>query len=236
MGKLTLSEEVIRQERMLNYVVSIHPKMCPAPYGVAAEKVIAASKAAKSLLLKNKIGKHLGGMINDLEKIATSVYGKIRDNNKIRVFALNHMSEQLPNPDSRVTLMEECDALGQRRARLDWRMTHLDMKTIIRGQEIIDEELRNAGLGRLHIEMHEEVPPPHLTGGWHHMGTTRMHTDPRQGVVDENCRVHGVSNLFIAGPSVFPTGGYANPVLTIVALSLRLADHIKKRMAEEGGS
>jgi len=58
-----------------------------------------------------------------------------------------------------------------------------------------------------------------------------MHTDPRQGVVDENCRVHGVSNLFIAGSSVFPTVGYANPVLTLVALALRLADHVKGLLA-----
>ena len=69
-----------------------------------------------------------------------------------------------------------------------------------------------------------------FSGGWHHMGTTRMHVDPKQGVVDKNCRVHGISNLFIAGPSVFPTGGYANPSLTIVALAVRLADHIKREL------
>ncbi len=62
------------------------------------------------------------------------------------------------------------------------------------------------------------------------MGTTRMHNDPKKGVVDENCGVHGIHNLFIAGPSVFPTGGYANPILTIVALSIRLTDHIKKQL------
>jgi choline dehydrogenase-like flavoprotein len=59
------------------------------------------------------------------------------------------------------------------------------------------------------------------------MGTTRMHADPRQGVVDVNCKVHGVDNLYIAGSSVFPTGGYANPTLTLVALALRLADRLK---------
>ncbi len=64
--------------------------------------------------------------------------------------------------------------------------------------------------------------------GLHHMGTTRMHVDPRQGVVDENSQVHGTSNLFIAGSSVFPSGGYANPTLTIVALALRLGDHLKR--------
>jgi choline dehydrogenase-like flavoprotein len=65
------------------------------------------------------------------------------------------------------------------------------------------------------------------------MGTTRMHIDPQQGVVDENCRVHGISNLFIAGSSVFPTGGYANPTLTIIALAIRLADHLKQVMASK---
>jgi choline dehydrogenase-like flavoprotein len=75
--------------------------------------------------------------------------------------------------------------------------------------------------------MKNESPPSDLHGGYHHMGTTRMHMDSKKGVVDENCRVHGISNLFIAGPSVFPTGGYANPVLTIIALAVRLSDHLK---------
>jgi choline dehydrogenase-like flavoprotein len=74
--------------------------------------------------------------------------------------------------------------------------------------------------------MSSDTIPGNLHGGYHHMGTTRMHRDSKRGVVDENCRVHGLSNLYIAGPSVFPTGGYANPVLTIVALTLRLADYI----------
>jgi choline dehydrogenase-like flavoprotein len=217
MGKLTLSEEVIRRERMLNYVVSLHPKICPLPHE--------AGKGSRKAGYKGN-----GKAFADVRRVAEGVCRKIRDRKKIKVFSLNHMSEQRPNPDSRVTLSEERDALGQRRSRLDWRMTPLDMRTIIRGQQIIDEELGRAGLGRLHIEMEDETPPPHLTGGWHHMGTTRMHTDSKKGVVDEHCRVHGVSNLFVAGPSVFPTGGYANPVLTTVALSLRLADYVKRCM------
>jgi choline dehydrogenase-like flavoprotein len=71
------------------------------------------------------------------------------------------------------------------------------------------------------------VGKPAIFGNWHHLGTTRMHHDPARGVVDENCRVHEMTNLYIAGGSVFPTGGYANPSLTIVALSLRLADHLR---------
>jgi choline dehydrogenase-like flavoprotein len=73
--------------------------------------------------------------------------------------------------------------------------------------------------------------PPHLRGDEHHTGTTRMHDDAAQGVVDRNCRVHGVPNLYVAGSSVFPTAGAANPTLTIVALALRLASHLKERLA-----
>jgi choline dehydrogenase-like flavoprotein len=76
--------------------------------------------------------------------------------------------------------------------------------------------------------MKDELNPQPVSGGWHHMGTTRMSDDPAKGVVDSDCRVHGLSNLYIAGPSVFPTGGYANPCLTMLALTMRLADHIKK--------
>ena len=70
--------------------------------------------------------------------------------------------------------------------------------------------------------------PNSMTGGKHHMGTTRMHVDPRCGVVDPHCRVHDCANLYVAGSSVFPTCGYANPTLTIVALAVRLCDRLKQ--------
>lgn len=70
-----------------------------------------------------------------------------------------------------------------------------------------------------------------LEGGKHHMGTTRMHADPRLGVVDPDGRVHGAPNLYVTGSSVFPSGGYANPTLTIVALAIRLADHLRQTRA-----
>ncbi len=142
-------------------------------------------------------------------------------------FKINHMSEQVPNPDSRVSLGSEKDRFGRRRIELDWRLTDLDLRSIIRSQQLIDEELRQAGLGHLKIDDDLNRLDKKIHGGWHHMGTTRMHADPHKGVVDPDCRVHGIDNLFIAGPSVFPTSGYANPLLTIVALSLRLADHLK---------
>jgi choline dehydrogenase-like flavoprotein len=240
MGKLVLAEEVLRREKLLNYCVSIHPSALPRkllPKGINSFRVL------RSAIVRGEIpddfSRHLGNVITNIDDVAIAAYEKVvRDvggvfnkhkrSPKIEVFRLSHMTEQAPNPNSRVTLAAERDALGQNRVQLDWQLSPMDIRSIIRAQEIVDEELYRAGLGRLQIEMHDETPPHNLTGGWHHMGTTRMHIDPKKGVVDENCRVHNISNLFIAGPSVFPTSGYANPVLTAVALTVRLADHVKK--------
>jgi choline dehydrogenase-like flavoprotein len=96
--------------------------------------------------------------------------------------------------------------------------------------EILGSEFGRAGLGRLKILFEETGTewPPDLAGGFHLIGTTRMHDDPRQGVVDADCRVHGMSNLYLAGSSVFPTAGSGNPTLMIVALALRLATHLQE--------
>lgn len=142
-----------------------------------------------------------------------------------------HITEQAPDPDNRVTIGTELDALGCRKVQLHWRWNEIDRRSILRAQDIFAEEFARAGLGRLKLDRDKGDPHPVLLSVHHHTGTTRMHVDPKQGVVDENCRVHGVSNLFIAGSSVFPTGGFANPTLTIVALSIRLADRIKAVMA-----
>ncbi len=148
------------------------------------------------------------------------------------VFFMNEI-EQAPNPSSRVRLGEERDALGMPRVRLEWRLSGIDKQSIRRAHVILARELGRAGLGRLQLMLSEDEYdwPPELGGGRHHMGTTRMHADPEQGVVDAQGRVHGIANLYVAGSSVFPTGGAANPTLTLVALALRLADHLKERMA-----
>ena len=140
--------------------------------------------------------------------------------------------EPAPHPDSRVRLGDEKDALGQRRSVLDWRLTPLDLHSLRTSVSLIAQELGRTGRGRLRLAdwLRDGAIDVHRTparGGAHHMGTTRMHDDPRRGVVDRDARVHGVENLFVAGSSVFPTAGWMNPTLTLVALSLRLADHLK---------
>ena len=140
--------------------------------------------------------------------------------------------EQAPNPDSRVVLVPERDQLGMQRVALDWRLSDVDRRNVRRTLELLGAEVGRAGIGRLRMLYREDEPgwPEDLGGGQHHMGTTRMSDDPKQGVVDRDCRVHGTSNLFVAGSSVFPTPGGATPTLMLVALAIRLGDHLKSRV------
>jgi len=147
--------------------------------------------------------------------------------------------EQHPNPDSRVTLDTEKDALGVPRAQLHWKLSDQEKRSLRKIYEIIGQQIGLHGAGRVrmmeYLRDESDHSWPSLTGGgWHHMGCTRMHDDPKKGVVDPNCRVHSMENIFIAGDSCFTTGGAINPTLTIVALSLRLSDHVKELLDHKG--
>ena len=128
-------------------------------------------------------------------------------------------------------LSDRRDALGVPEVKLDWRVNRVDTDAITGWLDVFDRAVRSRGIGRV-------IAPAQgwqreIIGGPHHMGTTRMSADPRHGVVDEHCRVHSVDNLYVAGCSVFATGGYANPTFTLVALALRLADTLRERLREE---
>lgn len=147
-------------------------------------------------------------------------------------------AEQAPNPHSRVYLSGERDALGVPRLVLDWQLQNIDKRSVRVAMQGFDSELRCLGLG--HVELAPWLEDPdlpwqfdssisnHPIGGYHHMGTTRMADHPTRGVVDANGRVFGLANLYVAGSSTFPTGGWANPTLTLTALSLRLGDHLRR--------
>jgi choline dehydrogenase-like flavoprotein len=147
-------------------------------------------------------------------------------------------AEQAPNPQSRVMLTSETDATGMPRVALDWRLQDVDVRSVAVLLGALDGELRRLGLGE--VEPAEwlagggwETDPlisSHPIGGYHHMGTTRMGTNPANSVTDEAGRVHGLGNLWIAGSSLFPTGSWANPTLTIVALALRSAARISAEL------
>ena len=131
--------------------------------------------------------------------------------------------EQVPNFLSSVTLGDEKDYFGQNKVTVDWQFTDSDFRNFNKSLELFANELGESMLGRFKIDV--SLFPGYMAGH-HHMGTTRMNNNPKLGVVDENCKVHGKDNLFVAGSSVFPTGGAINPTLTIVALSLRLSKHL----------
>ena len=155
-----------------------------------------------------------------------------KDKKGNRAFELFTRMEQAPNRNSRITLSDEKDTLGVPRPQLHWELTDLDKYSIRKLYNIIGMQMGKAGIGRVKLEEflwdeNDNSMPDHLGGGWHHMGTTRMNADPNKGVVDANCKVHGISNLFIAGSGCFTTAGAPNPTLTLVALSLRLSDYLK---------
>jgi choline dehydrogenase-like flavoprotein len=147
---------------------------------------------------------------------------------RIRAVEIHSFLEQAPRPENRVVLSDRRDALGHPLARVEWSIGELDRRTIRTLHTAVDEDFRARGFGRVSspIVSESDDPWPISRDASHHMGTTRMGIDPSTSVVDTDCRVHGVDNLYVAGSSVFAAGGYANPTLTILALALRLGDHL----------
>lgn len=136
--------------------------------------------------------------------------------------------EQAPHPENRLRLIDDRDGFGLRRVELHWRLQPADRNHIDRLRRTVAEVLRASGFGQVDVDEKATVDP----NAHHHAGTTRMAVDPEHGVVDPNLRVHGMDNLYVTGASVFPTAGYANPLLTVLALSFRLGDHLGR---ESGG-
>ena len=130
--------------------------------------------------------------------------------------------EQWPHPENRITLGAGRDRSGLPRAVLHWRWRESDEHALERVRSLIANDIEDSGLGAIRRGTAPGIDP----NAHHHAGTTRMHADPRYGVVDADGRVHGTDNLFVSGASLFPTAGFANPTLTIVALAIRLADRL----------
>ena len=142
------------------------------------------------------------------------------------------MLEPNPNPDSRITLSNDVDLFEQRKINVNWQLTDAELHNAHRALELVALEFGRLGLGRGYGEIfkNSKVWPDNLEAGRHHCGTTRMADSVNSGVVDKHCRLFSTDNLYVAGSSVFPTIGYANPTLTIVALALRLSEHLKGKL------
>ena len=238
---LGLSEQMQRRERLLNHYLTVEAEVS----GYARQSYQSSVEIMKILLRRGHAGRRwelgkaaLGALPNMVylltpkEILPHPVYRwcwlarqalprKPRPESLVVVY----FCEQPPDPASRVQLCPDVDRLGINRLVLDWRIDGAVSASILRLQQLLAERLEQTGLGRLENPESE----PTFTDASHHMGTTRMSDDPRSGVVDRHCRVHGVDNLYVAGSSVFPCAGHANPTLTVVALALRLAQHLGDR-------
>ncbi|MCK6453097.1 MAG: GMC family oxidoreductase [Alphaproteobacteria bacterium] len=231
-AKPGLSEDIQRREGLLNCCIDVGWGYQRSP-GYLKFRAVAKSLAQGRM--PRDLGHAVLTMAGDLGGLAEGLYRRARDQN---VFWFACSVEQAPNPDSRVTLAAERDALGLPRVRLDWRLSPLDKITARRACRLVGEEFARLGLGRMRLDdwlLADDTTWQDMDVRYHHMGTTRMSDDPKRGVVDRHCRVHGIDNLYVAGSSVFPTSGYANPTLTIVAMAVRLADHLTDRLADRLG-
>jgi choline dehydrogenase-like flavoprotein len=200
LGALGLSAAVSRRERLLNFSATFQGARPGYP---KTEGDALPSAAAETLVTRGAGG--------------------------FQTPQLTVRSEQSPLRDSRITLTDDVDALGMRRVALDWRIAPADDEQMRRAMVILGRELGAAGLARLWVPGDATRFVWRQDPGGHHMGATRMGRDPAVSVVDADCCAHEVRNLYVAGCSVFTTGGDSNPTLTVVALAHRLADTLRRQ-------
>lgn len=258
--RLALRPEVQRQERIGNFIARLHhPRITDPAHGSGilsllylakpvipyeyAKRLHGGERATLAAWLAHVRNVLLGGpaaaafawhLLRD-RKLAARKFPSIIIHPKAQRYSLDFHAEQEPNPDSRVTLDESVDELGMRQLRVDWRYTPLDVETVRQSLALLAEDFKESGIGGFDYDpaqVEAEMTRYGAYGG-HHIGTARMGGDPASSVVDADCRVHEVRNLYIASAAVFPTSSQANPTLTIVALALRLADHLKAGRREQ---
>ena len=238
---LRLADDAQRRHEVLNSIVTFKLQRDPK-HGVNM------SSAVYNKLRHNISPDRKGRMADHVYRaVRTAFHRSVRNwfekfranSGRTHLYAITR-GEQAPNPSSRVVLSEDRDALGSPRADLIWRLSDIDKRTARVFPEVMDRELRRLGRGSATPTEWLSDPDPqwpidytvgnHPFANYHQLGGTRMSTDPTMGVVDPDCRVHGYKNLYVAGGSIFPTSGWANPTLTIVALTLRTADHLLSRV------
>jgi choline dehydrogenase-like flavoprotein len=244
---LQAREDVQRSERILNGFLRLDTRSSGLRSAQALSRAVQGGKPRPQSF--SEVREEIRGILSDprsiVQKGLRALRGRSKDPQFGRVNVIT-IAEQAPNPNSRVTLSDERGPFGQRKARLNWQLSDLDKRSALRLNQLFDDEIQRSGRGHLRVSdwmqdgaaWRPDAPPDparvwfrerrmRFYGVWHHMGTTRMADSPKRGVCDANCRVYGIDNLYVAGASVFPTGGAAPPTLTIVALAARLADHLR---------
>jgi choline dehydrogenase-like flavoprotein len=257
--RLALAAATQRRLGLGNFVARLHhPRITDPAHRTA---VLSALQLAKGLISyeygkrlhgQERLGlnawlAHIRNVLSDPGEVIAFGHHMLRDRflakrkfpsiivrSKAGHYSLDFHAEQQPSALSRVSLMRERDALGMQRLAVDWRYTPLDVHTVSVGVELFAADIRASGIGKFEYDpdsIELEMSRYGAYGG-HHLGTARMGSDPRVSVVDGDGRVHGLRNLYLAGSAVFPTSSQANPTLTILALAVRLAAHLRARASE----
>ena len=227
-AELCLNESIQEKYKVLNGTISFVP--------------LAKSKSWMPLIEKqhNDPFHNYSNSSNSIGDKIKRKFSKLKEKNIKNIenaYAIFTRMEQEPKSFSRICLNAEKDSLGMPKAHLKWNLNTLEKKSLRTLNMIIARQMGIADIGRMKladflVDEDDHTWSDSISFGRHHIGTTRMDNDPKKGVVDVNCKVHGLSNLFVAGSSCFPTSGAVNPTFTIVALSLRLSDHIKNQIAK----
>ena len=254
--RLALTEAAQRQARCLNVVFRTHlPDAADPSHG---DPILSAMYLVKDLVLfeysrkmrqaRPTLGQrlsHFGNIVRHPLRLGgfsrNWILRRVLSDRKLPsvvlgsrtgAYPLEFHAEQASNPDSRLTLGAETDAFGMPRLKADWRLTQLDTESLQRAYALLAAELKRTGVGELTYDPDDVAEAARREGayGGHHIGAARMSALPGEGVVDRECRVHGVGNLYLASSAVFPTSGQANPTLTILALTLRLGARIRQEL------
>jgi choline dehydrogenase-like flavoprotein len=231
-GAYAPSPTAMRRERLLNAALYFRPayEADPVFADSGVQALLACWDMVRGRAVPHEFPKNALHAAGSPLKALRALYLRCRNRDDSDTqWRLRALVECAADPDNCVELSHERDAFGRPTARVRWQARDADLRSCLRAHALFDGALRRAGLGSLKLLPDEpERWRAAMQPALHHLGTTRMHDNPALGVVDRNSRAHGVDNLYIAGGSVFTTGGFANPTLTILALALRLAKHLKE--------
>lgn len=224
---LWVGESAIRRHNLLNAAFWVYEAE-PAYLSPGVESARALSQGLRLTPRLPQGGAHLARMLRGSADVAGYALARAGLPRGKPAVVLRALTEQIPDPSSRITLSERRDPLHRRQVTVNWRVSIEEVQQLRGHQALLAEYLQRRRLGTIIDRLPADESLPMFWSNHHHLGGTRMHVNPKLGVVDADCRVHSAPNLFVTGGSVFPTGGYVNPTLTMVALAIRTADVIRR--------